>query len=221
MRYTLWGRLCTALILCALFAACSGKHVERASYESEQRKHEVKVVAPVDIYTAALEKGQNVVAAAEKELIGNLHKALQDSGSAEGALRYCNIAAYPIIDSLARANKVEIKRVSFQTRNPQDTPDSLEAILLDSYHYSFENNIELHDAIQEAGEKYQLYTKPIIIKNSLCLQCHGTVGKDMTAEQAALIQSLYPQDSALNYELNDLRGMWSVKMATKDIVMGL
>lgn len=204
-----------------LLSSCSGKRVERESYQDAKREHEIKKVAPVDIYTAALEKGQRVVAVAEKELVGTLQKAMTDSASIEGALRYCNTAAYPLIDSLSEAYKVKIRRVSFQTRNPKDAPDSLEAILLDSYHYNFENGIELHDAIQEAGERYQLYTKPILLKNSLCLQCHGVVGSDMTEEHAALIRSLYPEDSAVNYQLNDLRGMWSIKMATKDIVMGL
>lgn len=204
-----------------LLQACNDKPVDRNSYESQRKNRELKVVSQVDIHTAALAKGQKLVGLAEQSLISNLQQALQDSASLAGALKYCNLAAMPLVDSLSKAEQVEIRRVSLKTRNKQNQPDSLEYLLLDSYAYSQQGGAELFDAVQEAEQGYLIYTKPIFTKNSLCLQCHGTPGTDMTVAHADLINSLYPADSAKGYPLGDLRGMWSVRLSVKEIVQGL
>jgi hypothetical protein len=60
-----------------------------------------------------------------------------------------------------------------------------------------------------------------MIDNALCLNCHGKVGENVTQDTYQLIKDLYPGDSATGFEKGDLRGMWSIKMAKKQIVKQL
>jgi hypothetical protein len=52
---------------------------------------------------------------------------------------------------------------------------------------------------------------PITIISPLCLRCHGKIGTDISQEDYAVIKSLYPNDEATSYTMNELRGMWKVE----------
>ena len=54
------------------------------------------------------------------------------------------------------------------------------------------------------------FLAPIVLGNPLCLQCHGTPGKDIAPETLAAIQKLYPDDKATGFKLGDLRGLWRI-----------
>ena len=49
-----------------------------------------------------------------------------------------------------------------------------------------------------------------LVSNALCLRCHGEPGPDISAEDLALIQRLYPQDKATGFKLGQLRGAWRI-----------
>jgi len=63
-----------------------------------------------------------------------------------------------------------------------------------------------------------LFVKPILAASPMCLECHG---KNVDSSVKEQIDKLYPGDKALNHQLNDLRGMWSIKIPVKEIVNGL
>lgn len=48
------------------------------------------------------------------------------------------------------------------------------------------------------------YYKPIIIDKEVCLACHGDISKNVELTKA--INDKYPQDKALGYNMNDIRG---------------
>lgn len=48
--------------------------------------------------------------------------------------------------------------------------------------------------------------------NGMCLQCHGTIGQEVSSETFTKIKELYPKDRATGYGLNELRGIWVVEM---------
>jgi hypothetical protein len=50
------------------------------------------------------------------------------------------------------------------------------------------------------------------ITNDLCLNCHGEPGQDITAETLRAINTHYPEDKAIGYRANQLRGIWVVEM---------
>jgi hypothetical protein len=181
------------------------------------KNQEVKRVNKADIFAVGLEKGREVTNTVQAVLIGELSAKVKEENLLE-AISYCNVRAYPLVDSLSRVFDVEIKRASNRFRNVQDAPDGLESQLLDAYQYSFEKGTTLNDNIQEYEAEYLIYTKPILAASPMCLECHG---KDVDTTVKARLAVLYPEDKALNHQLNDLRGMWSVKIPVKDIVNSL
>ena len=57
-----------------------------------------------------------------------------------------------------------------------------------------------------------VYAKAIRIKE-VCLNCHGSnINNDLKKE----IQRLYPDDKAINYKLNDIRGAFVMYRNIKD-----
>ena len=60
--------------------------------------------------------------------------------------------------------------------------------------------------------------KAITIPNGLCLNCHGEPGKEINESTLEKINSLYPEDKAIDFKVGDLRGMWSIEMPKKEVV---
>ncbi|HBY68813.1 MAG TPA: cytochrome c family protein, partial [Flavobacteriaceae bacterium] len=47
-----------------------------------------------------------------------------------------------------------------------------------------------------------------ITTNSMCLQCHGIPNKTIQPEVLTTIIDLYPNDKAIGYNINEVRGIW-------------
>src|SRR5690606_1450056 len=92
--------------------------------------------------------------------------------------------------------------------------DSLEREIFEAYALVSDAGAQL----QELDEKTLIMTRPIRISNGACLNCHGEPGKQIQPADHELIQSLYPEDRATGYQLNDLRGMWSLRIPKKAVV---
>lgn len=160
----------------------------------------------------AVEKGNEITLLSKKALASKLKRAL-DAGGVANAIEFCNLNAYPIIDSLQEQVGAKIRRVTTKYRNPNDSPDSLEQSILDAYDNAHSKGEKLHENVQLLKDsKHILYNKAITIDNSLCLVCHGTPGKELTVENHQLIRSFYPEDKAFGYQEGDLRGMWSIRI---------
>ncbi len=149
--------------------------------------------------------------------MSNLKMALQESGP-KGAIEFCNVQAYPLVDSVQDNMDVTIRRTSLKVRNPDNEPGQLEKQILEAYHYNIEQGMDLNANVQGTEDGYLLYTQPIVIENSLCLNCHGKIGETVSQDTYQLIKELYPADSATGFERGSLRGMWSIKMAPKEII---
>jgi hypothetical protein len=50
----------------------------------------------------------------------------------------------------------------------------------------------------------------------MCLKCHGTPGQEIQTETLKRIQQLYPNDKAIGYGVNEVRGMWSITFNTNE-----
>jgi hypothetical protein len=46
----------------------------------------------------------------------------------------------------------------------------------------------------------------------MCLSCHGSVKQNISAETLKVINENYPDDKAIGYGLNELRGLFVVEM---------
>ncbi len=155
-----------------------------------------------------IDAGKTIAQATFAELSSNLAVALSEGG-VENAVQYCNLVAYPLVDSLSEVHDAIIRRTSLQVRNPRNQPSQAERVVLQAYHEQATQGDELTPRVERLDNQRIAFYAPIKIQ-PLCLQCHGKVGEDVQEPDYALIRELYPQDQATGYELGELRGMWSI-----------
>lgn len=205
-----------------VFFSCGPQErISKETIEEVNSNMEIKRLTEVEILDEAMIWGDSITSEAQKQLISQLQKAMEEKG-VPGAVEYCNIQAIPILADLSQKYKVQLRRVSNSFRNPVDLPTAEEKPLLEAYEYNAEGGVSSDPNIQkfEGGEVF-LYTKPIVIPNGMCLSCHGEPGKDISKETQEKIDVLYPGDKATGHQVGDLRGMWSLRIPKKEVVKRL
>ena len=133
------------------------------------------------------------------------------------ALKYCNKEVEKLI-SKGNEKDYTIKRVSLRPRNKNNYPTLYEKEILEKFNkLSLEDNkylaLEHTEIIKDENNNNKfVYAKAIRIKE-VCLNCHGSnINNDLKKE----IQKLYPDDKAINYKLNDIRGAFVMYRNIKD-----
>ncbi len=159
----------------------------------------------------AVTKGDMISQVTQMALASKLKEVVQEEGIGE-ALKFCNVNAYPIVDSLEEVYKAKVKRASSRTRNPDDAPDKMEEEIIEEYARDIANGSTPEVKII-LDDDMAHYFKPIILSAELCLKCHGKVGTDLLDENYQIIKELYPDDNATGHSLGDLRGIWSISFA--------
>ncbi len=154
-----------------------------------------------------LTKGKTIAKETFITLSSNL-KTKMKSGGVQEAVAYCNMAAYPLTDSIAKANNATLKRVSDKLRNPMNKPDELEKGMIEEYQKMLAANEKLKPVVIEVDGETR-FMAPILLKPA-CLNCHGTPEKHISESDLAFIRDIYPNDEAINFATGDLRGIWSI-----------
>ena len=67
---------------------------------------------------------------------------------------------------------------------------------------------EIDPIVEEINGEVNFYYP--ITTNTMCLQCHGTPNEQVTSETLSALKALYPSDKALGYDVNEVRGIWSI-----------
>ena len=155
------------------------------------------------------ERGLLIVNSTRNHLVKHLMETIANEGT-DGAVQYCNIHAMALTDSVARVSRATIRRVTDQPRNPANMADSTELAFILEQKAGMEAGKKPEPKIFVHEGKMTGYY-PIITAN-MCLQCHGTPGKDIAASTSAKIDSLYPEDKAKGYAENQVRGLFVVRM---------
>lgn len=148
-----------------------------------------------------------ISAEAQGVLGRNLMAKIQQEGTLS-ALAFCNAEAYRLTDSTAAAKKLKIKRVTDKPRNPGNRALPDEVALINSYTTELANGGKLQPVYMFRDGERHFYNP--IITSELCLQCHGKPGGQITAGVMAGIRDLYPDDQAIGYEANQVRGLWRI-----------
>lgn len=202
-----------------VLASCGPRErISKDVFDAVNDHMQAKKLSDSEIIEEALLWGDSISAAAQQELMNNLHEAIESSGFS-GAVTFCNAEATSIVAAMSEEYGVKIKRASKQARNPEDLPTEMEASLLEAYAYNAEHDIKNEPNIQSIQNgDVLLYTKAIVIPNGFCLNCHGDVDKDIAPETLSKIDSLYPEDLARGHKVGSLRGMWSVEIPKKAVV---
>ena len=177
--------------------------------------HSDPTTNPINIDTSKiyLQKGKEIAAQTFAVLSANLQKAMAKGGISH-AIKYCNIEAEPLVDSLSQEYNAKIRRTSNQFRNPKNKPDSLESIILQTFTNRVDAGEKINPSLIKKENNAHSFFAPIMI-NSFCLNCHGKVGKSLSVENNELLKEIYPADLATGYKAGDLRGIWSIEFKQK------
>ncbi|MEZ4968476.1 MAG: DUF3365 domain-containing protein [Flavobacteriaceae bacterium] len=147
-------------------------------------------------------------ALATKAALGkNLMKAIQEKGT-DGAVAFCNLRAIALTDSISVMNNAQIKRVSDKPRNPINEANKEELGYIATFKEQLVSGIEADPIVVPGIEEIRVYYP--ITTNTMCLQCHGKPNEQVKPTTMATLRKLYPEDKAVGYSVNEVRGIWSV-----------
>jgi len=142
-----------------------------------------------------------------------LIKEIQSNGIVS-AVSVCSDTAQILTNNFGISKGIYIKRVSFKNRNPLNVPDEFESKVLKMFEaLQAKNQIkpetEYIELIEADGISKVRYMKPILVQPE-CLSCHGA--EDQISPQVKeIINKIYPDDKAKNYQIGDLRGAVSIQ----------
>ncbi|WP_421891957.1 Tll0287-like domain-containing protein [Marinoscillum sp.] len=208
--FLVFGFLC-------IYSCTPKKPVDREGFRQEKAARELKRIAPADLMQKGEQLGEEILSATASAYLNTLKRAIVENGIS-GAIGFCQLSASGIASDLQDSLGVTISRVTDKPRNPVNTLSASDKAIWEAYEYVPEN---LDGQIQEYDTENLIYTKPITIGSTLCLNCHGRAGSDITPENYSLIKSQYPDDQAINYEVGDFRGMWRILLPKKAVVSKL
>lgn len=153
------------------------------------------------------ERGLKYALSTKAVLGKNLMGTIQKKGTL-AALKFCNVKAYPLTDSMAIVNNATIKRVSDKPRNQKNLASKIEKGYINLFKENIKLNKESEPIVVESGKNVNFYYP--IKTNSMCLQCHGNPTTDIKPNTLTHINELYPKDLATGYSENQIRGIWSI-----------
>lgn len=167
---------------------------------------ELERIESVNVNKKPLDQGFEY-AMTTKSVLGKNLKGKINSEGALAALNFCNLRAYPLVDSMRNVLGVDIKRVSDRNRNPENKATIHELSVIHSYKNYLLQEEEIPFTYSENDEMFTGYYP--IVTNDMCLKCHGTPSNIEPSVQQR-IDELYPADKAVGYDINELRGIWVV-----------
>jgi hypothetical protein len=133
-------------------------------------------------------------------------QAIQKNGAA-AAVRFCNEKAIPLTSEMAKKYKAKIKRVSDRSRNKNNRATAEEMKYIARFKDDVIKKVESKPIVITRAKQVHFYYP--IQTNSMCLQCHGRA-EQISVEALGQIKKLYPQDQAVGYSENEIRGIWSI-----------
>jgi hypothetical protein len=145
-----------------------------------------------------------------QRLSGELATAIADGGP-PAAIAVCSEKAPGIISGTAKDRKVEMIRLSDRPRNPAHAASGKDLDAMQSFRAALKTAGGPKPVTHEEADGSVTVRLPITISQPLCLQCHGSEN-DISAETKAALLKIYPQDKATGYQLDDLRGIWRIRV---------
>ena len=179
------------VILVSLLISCNTS--SKKSDKKESKKSTTKEYAFI---------GKQYAMSTKKVLGKNLMTAIQKEGTI-AALKFCNSNASSLTDSMSVLYNANIKRVSDKPRNKKNNANTEELKHIASFKLKVLNKQKTTPIVKDDGDKVTFYAP--IITNGMCLQCHGTLEKELQPTVFSEIKKLYPEDKAVGYAANEVR----------------
>lgn len=114
---------------------------------------------------------------------------------------------------MATKFNASIKRVSDKPRNPANTANEQELKVIEKYKKMVADKAEINPIVEEHNGGVQFYYP--ITTNSMCLQCHGKPAEQINPATLKKLSELYPADKAVGYDIDQVRGIWSIQFKKK------
>jgi hypothetical protein len=192
-----------ALAALLALAACRPdqiKHLPGTKQIAEETANwEVKRIMPSDLLHATRWAGDSLTAYADTLLRRTLARELAKGGLANAA-NFCRPQAYAATDSMARKWHLRPRRVEWRLAT---TGAAITAAGLQP------------DTVRLIGRPAAdtfYYQRPIVLRNNLCLRCHGQLGRDLTAAEAKLLQAQHPNLQAVGRQRGQVLGAWQLTL---------
>lgn len=151
--------------------------------------------------------GSNIASDAFLHLSGNLKKEVEKSNFAD-AISFCSLNGESILKQSQSNDYIEIKRVSDRNRNPNNLANNQELEIIENYKKALNKNGN-SNPILIATKHDVIFYSPIKMM-PFCLNCHGDRNKEIAENTKNKLKELYPDDKAVSYKANDLRGLWKI-----------
>jgi uncharacterized lipoprotein NlpE involved in copper resistance len=193
-----------------LLVACNDDKVATESNDKKEVKVEATAsestsVAPFDM-KAEVEEAKKITKAFGGALKAELVAAMK-AGGPVNALGVCQQKAIPITMQMAKEHNVQISRVSLKNRSPINVPNEWQTSVLQAFDKRAAKGEDIktmgHAEVIETNGKKQLHFMKALPTGKVCLQCHGS---ELKQDVAAKIAVLYPDDKAVGYTENQVRG---------------
>jgi hypothetical protein len=155
-----------------------------------------------------LEKGDEISGKLVKAIMAKLTAEIQENGL-PGAIGYCSVYAIPITDSISKSEQVIISRVSHKPRNPLNAANSIETEMIGNYILQQNEGKQLLPQVVTAKGK-KTYYAPVVLGSPVCLSCHGELNS-IDEKVRKVIAEKYPDDKAVDFNLNEIRGMFKIE----------
>lgn len=216
-------RISILLSLAFLIMACANQNTTK---ETATKKDYVPVeITPKTVTSITLndsmkrviiKRGRDISRITGKALKSELQEAIK-SGGPEKAVSFCSTRAMEITDSVSVAEQVSVQRLAKKNRNPANQLDENQSNLYKSYVLTFMNKGRPYATVGWNEHGNPIYYYPITVE-AACLNCHGTPGQEVNPNVAKKIAELYPDDQAMNFKLDDPRGMWAITFPEYKVV---
>ena len=154
-----------------------------------------------------IEKGSAISAKLQAALAKELTAKMKENGATE-AIDYCSLQALLITQLISEEEKVELARVSHKFRNPSNAANEEELRLIENY-INLQQAGEQLSPVVISGKGMKTFYSPITLAAPLCLSCHGN-SEEIDPGALAMIKERCPDDKAVDFELNEVRGMFKV-----------
>lgn len=177
-------------------------------YKEEREKHLVK-----SSFLSPIEYGQSIAMKTKGTLGKNLLHAINSEG-AENAVSFCSTQAITLTDSIAVSLNAKVKRVSDKNRNPNNEASTEELNYIISTKKRLVNNKKPIPKLTTDGRKQVGYYP--IVAGKMCMQCHGEPKTEILSNTLVKIKGLYPNDKAVGYKTDELRGIWVVEWVKRN-----
>lgn len=191
----------TGIVFAFISLSCQEKTTENGS-DKEQ-----KSLSQID-QKDYKELGMKYAKATKSELGKNLKAAIEKGGIIH-ALDFCNVQAMSITEAMTKEYKAKIARVSDKNRNPSNLASTQERKYIKQFSITISEGGKPEPIVEEDENKVQFYYP--LVTNVMCLKCHGDVGEEISHNTYNRVLDLYPEDKAVGYEVNEVRGIWSIE----------